>query len=104
MDALRADSSGGKVGRLSSVSSMEAGGSRADEKDLYKLQLMSEGVWVWRAAEAGSPGPSAPCQSAQLAPCPGQPAPGAPAWSPRQLRELPNRCSQPDASLHMGSN
>lgn len=39
-----------------------------------------------------------------LALCPGQPAPGAPARSPRQLREPPNRCSQPDASLHMGSN
>lgn len=83
MDALHVDSSGGKVGRFSSISSVEAGGSRADEKDLNKLQLISEGVWVWRGAEGGSPGPSAPCQSTQ--PCSW---PGAPAG---QLRALPPR-------------
>lgn len=104
MDAVRVDSPGGSVGMFRSVCLVEAGGSRADEEDLYKLRLISAGVWVWRGAGPGSPCPSARCQSMQLAPCPGPPAPGTPAWSPRQLREPPNRCSQPDASLHMGSN
>lgn len=88
MDALQLDPSGGKVGRFSSVSLVEAGGSRADEKDLYEVQLLSEGARVRRGSGPGSPCPSAPRQSRSraLAPCPGQAAPGAPAWSPRQLR------------------
>lgn len=103
MEALHADSCGGSVGMFSSVSLVEARGSRADEEDLYKLRLISEAVWVWRGAEPGGPCPSAPCQSPQpcLAPCPGQLRALPPGLS---LREPLNRCSQPDASLHMGSN